>query len=172
MTAVAKASGGHLGIGTVSTRGATDDRRLDPCTSQTNKKYRVMKRFKNILFYAGTEYYSEALNRSITLAMENNAKLTLMDVVKPIPRTLVMVTDVATPEELEALIVKDHRMRLLDIEADCSDTGVDTRMPSSPSVTRLSRSYARSNATSTIWLSKLQTAFRRRDECSEVWPCR
>ena len=84
-----------------------------------------MKRFKNILFYAGTEHYSEALHRSITLAMENNAKLTLMDVVKPIPSTLGMVTDVATPEELQALIVKDHRARLLEIEADCSDTGVE-----------------------------------------------
>lgn len=84
-----------------------------------------MKRFKNILFYAGTENYSEALHRSVTLAMENNAKLTLMDVVKPIPSTLGMVTDVATPEELQALIVKDHRARLLEIEADCSDTGVE-----------------------------------------------
>ncbi len=84
-----------------------------------------MKRFKNILFYAGTEHYSEALHRSITLAMENNAKLTLMDVVKPVPGNLGMVTDVATPEELQALIVKDHRTRLLEIEADCSDTGVE-----------------------------------------------
>jgi nucleotide-binding universal stress UspA family protein len=84
-----------------------------------------MKRFKNILFYAGTEHYSEALHRSITLAMENNAKLTLMDVVKPVPGNLGMVTDVATPEELQALIVQDHRRRLLEIEADCSDTGVE-----------------------------------------------
>lgn len=84
-----------------------------------------MKRFKNILFYAGTEHYSEALHRSITLAMENNAKLTLMDVVKPIPSTFGMVTDAATPEELQGLIVKDHRARLLEIEADSSDTGVD-----------------------------------------------
>lgn len=83
-----------------------------------------MKRFKNILFYAGTENYAEALHRSVTLAMENRARLTLMDVVKPIPNTLGMVTDVATPEELEALIVKDHRTRLLEIEADYSDTGV------------------------------------------------
>lgn len=84
-----------------------------------------MKRFKNILFYAGTEHYSEALNRSVTLAMENNARLTLMDVVKPIPNTLGMVTDIATPDELQALIVQDHRSRLLEIEADFSDTGVE-----------------------------------------------
>jgi nucleotide-binding universal stress UspA family protein len=58
------------------------------------------------------------------LALENHARLTIMDVVKPIPQALGMMTDVAKPEELEKLVAADRRRRLLGIAADHSDTGV------------------------------------------------
>ncbi|TWU50556.1 hypothetical protein Poly51_38480 [Rubripirellula tenax] len=83
-----------------------------------------MKKFKHILVYAGTQHPEFAVARATELAMENHAQLTLMDVVKPIPKALGMMTDVAKPEELERLVAADRRRRLLDIAGDLSDTGV------------------------------------------------
>ncbi len=40
------------------------------------------------------------------------------------PSAIGMITDVATPEELEKLVIEEHRERLLQIAADYSDTGV------------------------------------------------
>ena len=55
-----------------------------------------MKRFKNILLYTGMEENEVA--RTIKLAGENQATLTIMDVVKSIPAALGMLTDVASSE--------------------------------------------------------------------------
>ncbi len=63
-----------------------------------------MKRFKNILLYAGMEQNEAAVNRAIKLAIENRAQLTMMDVVKPIPRALGMLTDVVESEEMQRLV--------------------------------------------------------------------
>ena len=54
-----------------------------------------MQRFKRILVFAGTEQPENAVKRAAQLALENKASLTLMDVVKPIPKALGMMTDVA-----------------------------------------------------------------------------
>lgn len=83
-----------------------------------------MQDFKNILVYAGTDQPETAVSRGTSLAMNNFARLTLMDVVEPLPRTLRMMTDVATPDELERLVVADRRRRLLNIAADVADTAV------------------------------------------------
>ena len=83
-----------------------------------------MKRFKNILLFTGTVENEAAISRSITLAMENDANLTLIDVIKPIPRALGMLTDVAESAELQELVVKDHRQKLLKIAGDYLDTGI------------------------------------------------
>ena len=64
-----------------------------------------MKRFKNILLYAGMEQNEAALNRAIKLAMENRATLTLMDVVKPIPRALGLLTDAVETDEMQRLVM-------------------------------------------------------------------
>ncbi len=84
-----------------------------------------MKRFKNILMYAGTEETTAAISRSVKLALENDADLTLIDVIKPIPHAIGMMTDVAPPEELERLVAEEHRDKLLQKAADFSDTGVE-----------------------------------------------
>lgn len=83
-----------------------------------------MKRFKNILVYAGTEQNAASINCAVELAMKNEAGLTLMDVLKPLPRALGMMKDFAKPEELESLVAKDCRRKLLDIASEYSDTGV------------------------------------------------
>jgi nucleotide-binding universal stress UspA family protein len=83
-----------------------------------------MQRFQHILVYAGTDQPETAVTRAAQLALENKASLTLMDVVKPIPKSLGMMTDVAKPEELEKLVAADRRRRLLDLASDVSDTGL------------------------------------------------
>ena len=65
-----------------------------------------MKCFKNILLYAGMEENEVA--RTIKLAGENQATLTIMDVVKPITAALGMLTDVASSEALQQLVARDH----------------------------------------------------------------
>lgn len=60
-----------------------------------------MKCFKHILMYAGTEWTEAATSRAVSLAMENDARLTLMDVVKRFPRALGVHSDAAEPEEIE-----------------------------------------------------------------------
>lgn len=50
-----------------------------------------MQTFQNILVYAGNERPEMAVSFAVSLAHENHAKLTLMDVVKPLPRALGMM---------------------------------------------------------------------------------
>ncbi len=83
-----------------------------------------MKRFKNLLVYAGTEAQTAAINRSVELAIENDARLKLIDVIKPIPSSLAQVSDVITSDDLQRLVVDEQRDKLLQIAADYSDTGV------------------------------------------------
>lgn len=83
-----------------------------------------MNRFKKILVFAGTEQPKTAVSRAIELALENEARLTLMDVVKPLPKAIGMITDVATPVELQKLVAEDRRRILLEMAAEYSDTGV------------------------------------------------
>ncbi|MGI9470973.1 MAG: universal stress protein [Rubripirellula sp.] len=84
-----------------------------------------MKRFKNILLYAGMEQNEAAVNRAVKLALENNARLTVMDVVKPIPRALGMLTAASTSEELQRLVGQDHREKLLEAAGEYIDTGIE-----------------------------------------------
>ncbi|QDT11891.1 universal stress protein [Planctomycetes bacterium K23_9] len=84
-----------------------------------------MKRFKRILVYAGTEQPEQAVAKASELALENKASLTLMDVVKSIPKALGMMTDVAKPEKLERLVAADRRRRLLELASEISDTGLE-----------------------------------------------
>ncbi|QDT02101.1 Universal stress protein E [Rubripirellula lacrimiformis] len=83
-----------------------------------------MRAFQKILVYAGTEQHETTVPAAIELAVENKARLTLMDVVKPIPKALGMMTDVAKPEELERLVAADRRRRLLEIAESFSNANV------------------------------------------------
>ena len=83
-----------------------------------------MKHFKNILFYIGTEENEAALSRACELALENEATLTLMDVVRPIPKGWGIQTDVADPKEIEARLLQEHRQAVLDTMSKVSHTAL------------------------------------------------
>ncbi|MEL6104734.1 MAG: universal stress protein [Planctomycetota bacterium] len=83
-----------------------------------------MNEFKSILVVVNTKEPHAAVTRATELAIENNARLTLMDVIKPLPQSIRRMTDVASPQELERLIVEDRRRQLREIAAEISDTAV------------------------------------------------
>tara|TARA_R110002049_G_scaffold50370_3_gene143085 strand:+ start:126608 stop:127585 length:978 start_codon:yes stop_codon:yes gene_type:complete len=83
-----------------------------------------MKPFKHILCYVGTETSEVAISRAVSLAVQHGASLTVMDVVKPMPKALGLVTELSPPKELEELVVRDHRRKLLDRMAEYSDTAI------------------------------------------------
>ncbi|WP_182870972.1 universal stress protein [Rhodopirellula sp. JC639] len=86
-----------------------------------------MERFKKLLVYTGTEEPESAIARAVVLAMENGASLTLMDVIKPIPKILRLFKGDATPDELQRLLIDDHRAKLQDLvsEFDESEVNID-----------------------------------------------
>ena len=83
-----------------------------------------MKRFERILCYVGTDDSETAISHAVSLALVHDAKLTVMNVVKPIPKAIGLMTDVAPAKELQDLVVKDHERQLLDRMAEYSDTSV------------------------------------------------
>ena len=72
-----------------------------------------MKRFKKLLVYAGTDQPETAILRAVAIAAENGAKLTLLDVVKPMPRALGMMSSVAHHEEMDSMLVAARQQELL-----------------------------------------------------------
>ena len=85
-----------------------------------------MQQFKNILVFIGTRDQKPALDRAFEIASENGAKVTLMDVIKPLPDAIGKMTDVASPEDLERLLVQDRERQLQEIADGYSDAGVET----------------------------------------------
>jgi universal stress protein E len=72
-----------------------------------------MQRFKNILLvYDSTEHGKPTLKRAITLATINRARLTVIDVIKEIPRDYQMLMTTLLPEEIMELAVKEQYERL------------------------------------------------------------
>jgi nucleotide-binding universal stress UspA family protein len=84
-----------------------------------------MHRFRNILFHAGTKRSETAVCRTVELAIENDARLTMLDVIPHVPKAVGMLTRIAEPAELEDLVARDRRDRLLEMASEYSDTGVD-----------------------------------------------
>lgn len=74
--------------------------------------------------YAGTEKTDAAVSRAVTLAIENGARLTFMDVVKRVPRAISVLSHATSPEEIERLLQQDHREKLLKLSSEYVDTGV------------------------------------------------
>lgn len=83
-----------------------------------------MQRFKKLLVYTGRVPDESLIARAVVLAMENEASLTLIDVIKPVPKSLRFVTGGTDPKELERLLVEEHRRKLADRAAELSDTAV------------------------------------------------
>lgn len=81
-----------------------------------------MQRFKSILFYAGTENNEVAMRRACELAVENQAALTFMDVVRPVPKTWGLRIDIGDPETVEQRFIEEHTRSLRELAAECSDS--------------------------------------------------
>jgi nucleotide-binding universal stress UspA family protein len=75
-----------------------------------------MQRFKKILFVAEPDLdNATALKRAITLAINNQASLTVVGVVTALPRDMRMAIVAVTPTEMLDSVVDDERDRLSDM---------------------------------------------------------
>ena len=75
-----------------------------------------MQRFKKILFVADPVVENAAgLKRAITLALENQASLTVVGVVGDLPRDVRMAITAVTPTELMDSVVSERREKLADM---------------------------------------------------------
>ncbi|EMI16506.1 UspA domain-containing protein [Rhodopirellula maiorica SM1] len=83
-----------------------------------------MKRFKRILCYIGTDSSEAALSRAVSLAIQNEASLTIMDVIKPIPKGIAMIDPATEADELQQIMVDEHEQSLLARLAEYADTAV------------------------------------------------
>ncbi|MDA1016396.1 MAG: universal stress protein [Planctomycetota bacterium] len=78
-----------------------------------------MKRFKNILLLGGTKDNGQfTLRRAAQLAEENAAKLTVLDVVKPVPTSMRLFSGSVDPSKLQEFICDKRRVEL---NAVCSE---------------------------------------------------
>jgi len=89
-----------------------------------------MKRFKNILLvYDGRESGQSTLARAIDLATQNQAKLTVIQVIDQIPSDYRMLITSMTPEEIMKLAVNEHTRRLENYIAPFPDsTGIQLQV--------------------------------------------
>lgn len=72
-----------------------------------------MKQFKNILLYGGTQDNGEfALRRAVQLAEENGARLTILDVLKPVPMAMRLFSGSVEPDELQKFVYSQRRDEL------------------------------------------------------------
>ena len=87
-----------------------------------------MKRFKNILLVCNFDAKQHmAVERAVSLAKQNEARLTVLTVVKELTADARMAITVMPPQELLALVVNDRREKVDALAADIGQQGVDTR---------------------------------------------
>ena len=87
-----------------------------------------MQRFKNILVFAGTSEPKAAIRRAFEIAAENDARVTLIDVVKPLPTAIGIMTDVASPDELEKLLIDDRGQKLNELANEFSQDALSVEV--------------------------------------------
>jgi len=87
-----------------------------------------MKRFKNILLVCdfGVKQHM-AVERAVSLARQNEARLTVITVIKDIPANMGMAITAVTSQELFELVVNEHRQKVDALVADISKQGVDVK---------------------------------------------
>lgn len=71
-----------------------------------------MNRFKNILVFVGTKDPASAIHRAFQIAHENDANVTLIDVLKPIPKAMSMLTKLAKPADMDRLLRGDRQTQM------------------------------------------------------------
>ncbi len=90
-----------------------------------------MKRFKNILLVAyGTSDIRAALKRAVRLAKENQARLTMVDVVEELPRDARTVLKEISPSDIEDKVIEQHLKALQRLTGSMKDVGlhIDTKV--------------------------------------------
>jgi nucleotide-binding universal stress UspA family protein len=83
-----------------------------------------MDRFSSILVVIGAEPFDATMTRAVALAMKNNARLTIMDVVAPISGSF-FAAEAYLPENLQAEAVAERRSDLMRIASDYVATGIE-----------------------------------------------
>jgi len=77
-----------------------------------------MQRFKDILCVTAPDSVSRtALERAVALAENNQARLTVVDVIDEIPPNTKLIDRVLSPDDLQAKIVAEHRQKLEELLA-------------------------------------------------------
>jgi universal stress protein E len=84
-----------------------------------------MKRFKNILLFADPSTDVAVSSRwALTLAKQNHARLTVLDVVSPLPRDLQRAITIMTPKELQDIVIKDRLSQLEKLAKQARKKGI------------------------------------------------
>ncbi|PAY16122.1 universal stress protein [Rhodopirellula sp. SM50] len=83
-----------------------------------------MKPFKNILVYLNPASDETPLDQAVRLARKNNAKLTLINVVKPLAPLLGLTKAIDQTDELQRVIAHDQRRKLAELAAQYCDRDV------------------------------------------------
>lgn len=85
-----------------------------------------MKRFKNILLVCNFDAKQHmAVERAVSLARQNEARLTVLAVVKELPADARMAITAMSPQELLDLVINDRREKVDALAADIGQQGVD-----------------------------------------------
>ncbi|MCD0461019.1 universal stress protein [Roseiconus lacunae] len=74
--------------------------------------------FNNILVYVGSTDSKNALGRAFEIAKENGAKVTLMDVIKPVPSAIALLSSEIDPNEMERLLQEDRAKKLQELAGE------------------------------------------------------
>ena len=87
-----------------------------------------MQRFKNILLICNFDTKQHmAVDRAVSLAGQNKARLTVFTVVKELPVNTWMAITAIPPQELLELVIKDRQEKVDTLVADMVKQGVDAR---------------------------------------------
>ncbi len=87
-----------------------------------------MKRFKNILLICNFDTKQHmAVDRAVSLAGQNKARLTVFTVVKELPENAWMAITAMPPQELFELVIKDRQEKADSLVADMGRQGLDAR---------------------------------------------
>ena len=83
-----------------------------------------MQSLKSLAVLAGNRQQTQAIRRAAALALENGAKLTLIDVVTPIPRFRFLLSPHADVADIERSIAEERRMELRELAEKYVDPSV------------------------------------------------
>ncbi|MCC9603845.1 universal stress protein [Stieleria sp. JC731] len=93
-----------------------------------------MNCFSNILVYVGATDPQAALIRAFEIAKSNGANVTLMEVLKPVPPAVGLLSSAIDPAEVERLLRQDHEQKLRDLASQFANSSDDSASQSQVSV--------------------------------------